>query len=233
MSVDPRLVEIARAVQRERGLVPKSASVLAPVRMLIAECVSLGMARTDIFEFVQRAEINISYGGLCVWIQRQYGSGNVAAQAAGKEVQRAVDKGIFESPYFSREAEAAPESSQVSPPRNRVTKPKNPGAQEISGDNSPVDAAALVEKAKTTEYVATSSAVTASSSTARPTSTSEQSASREVVPAQGAAPVKHLQPAEESEAEREKKKRLEILSKGITSYQSPFKRLSGKGTPEK
>lgn len=118
MNVDPRMTELARAVQRERVVAPKSASVLGPVRVLIAEFIYLDMAKIDIYEFVKRAGIGITYPGMCMWVSRNFGTGKEAVQKAAEIVQAAVDQGEFTSPYFSPNRPNPGTSHEISPPRN-------------------------------------------------------------------------------------------------------------------
>lgn len=115
MTLDPRLIELARQV--ERDLNPgRRDGALAPVRVLIAEYVYLERSPQHIFEFVKRAEIKISYRGMHMWLMRNFGRGKEAVRKAGLILQEAAEAGAYSSPYLPSRGLNAKSAQQARKP---------------------------------------------------------------------------------------------------------------------
>lgn len=213
MNVDPRITEMARAIQQEHLNRPKPSSVLAPVRVLIAEFIYLGVGPSKMFEFIQRAGIQITYKGMHAWVRRNFGVGADGARSAAEAIQKAVDEGSFTSPYFQPtptppDARQCAPAAKISPPRNSTL---NSGA--------PADTA--TPPASTHEVPTPPEADPASSRPANEPQINPAAARKTAAPTTQYAPPPPVDDAKEAQ----KQERLALLSASMKKFDSPFKKI--------
>jgi hypothetical protein len=173
---------------------------------LIAEFIYLDMAKIDIYEFVKRAGIEITYPGMCMWVSRNFGTGKEAVQKAAEIVQAAVDQGEFTSPYFSPNRPHPGTSHEISPPRN-----SRPALVALV--NTP--ASALSETAN-----AAATPTEKRTDQSRPVKALPESPE---IPPQTVARTPDAEGADAAK-EAQKQARLALLAESMTKFDSPFKK---------